>query len=207
MVTIRMNRVRCARGDTDRDCDMKIRVGKLRQIIREAFVGMPVNAAKIHDANGVTYRGDKEKIIRALISYGTSHEEREAIVTGRVPINKSALMSLKRKNLIRPESLPERPRKSQYRSPGELGRSGTDRARKQYEKAVKTFADNSMDFKRDREYDLGDEEFVPSDYASDMADGFFFEYPQWKQWASKLGLSRRSVKEYVADMIASAWSE
>jgi len=60
--------------------------------------------------------------------------------------------------------------------------------------AVKEFAKNWIDYGSDMP---GVE---PEDIASDAAEGFFHEYPEWKQWMKRLNLTREDIKSYVQDM-------
>lgn len=60
--------------------------------------------------------------------------------------------------------------------------------------AVKEFAKNWTDFGSETP------DVEPQDAASDAADGFFHEYPEWKQWMRQLNLTREDIKSYVQDM-------
>lgn len=42
----------------------------------------------------------------------------------------------------------------------------------------------------------------PDSQAPDAAEGFFSEYPKWREWARILRLSRRDIKSAVAELIA-----
>lgn len=44
-------------------------------------------------------------------------------------------------------------------------------------------------------------EVDPSDAASDIAENFFHKYPEWASLARSVGLSKREIKERVADYV------
>jgi len=42
------------------------------------------------------------------------------------------------------------------------------------------------------------------DVAPDMAENFFYEYPQWKEWAREVKMKKWNVKEIVTDAVYDA---
>lgn len=67
-------------------------------------------------------------------------------------------------------------------------------ARIDLDAAVAKFAESCKD------YMIDNPDVDPSDIVSDIAESFFFQNPDWVSWAGLLGMSRRSIKSYVADM-------
>jgi hypothetical protein len=75
----------------------------------------------------------------------------------------------------------------------------------EYERADKEFRATVADFAEGFVSEFTEDD--PADIAYDGADGFFWNYPQWKTWASALRMSKAEMKEAVADMIYDAMTK
>jgi hypothetical protein len=69
-----------------------------------------------------------------------------------------------------------------------------DDAEAAYDDAIKVFVSYWS-----RE-DLGDQDDLQG-VATDGADTFFYTFPEWRQWAKKLGMSRDDMRSHLADLI------
>ena len=69
----------------------------------------------------------------------------------------------------------------------------------EYTAAVREFAANWTEFKQEHESD----EDLESN-ASDAANGFFHDYPEWKHWAAQLRLSKNDIKSAVSEFVYEA---
>ena len=71
-----------------------------------------------------------------------------------------------------------------------------------YEDAIREYAGNWVNFRREFEdaFEAGEGETV----AADAAEGFFANFPDWKQWAYGLRMSKEEMKSSVADFIYEA---
>lgn len=72
-------------------------------------------------------------------------------------------------------------------------------AEKEYHKAVAEFCEQWEDAINDLGPDLTPEEAAP-----DAAEGFFWQFPKWEEWAHHLGMSRMTMKEVIADYVYDA---
>lgn len=71
-----------------------------------------------------------------------------------------------------------------------------EEAQEAYFKAVREFAAGGEDFMADNPG------LEPNEsYALDMAENFFYMYPDWMKWAEALGEKKSWMKSYIADMI------
>ena len=68
----------------------------------------------------------------------------------------------------------------------------------EYRNALQEFCSNWTNFQEEMP------DTSPEDAASDAADGFFFQYPQWKNWARSLEMTRQSMKAAIADYVYEA---
>ncbi len=71
-----------------------------------------------------------------------------------------------------------------------------EQARADFESAVKNFAESAKGYSAD----LTNDDVTAADVAPDMAENFFYQYPDWKRWARFLDMDRTDMKSYVADM-------
>ncbi len=67
-----------------------------------------------------------------------------------------------------------------------------------YHAAVKDYASNWLSFARESP------DTDPQDAAPDAAEGFFAEYPEWRDWAQALRMKRSDMKGAIADYIHDA---
>lgn len=67
-----------------------------------------------------------------------------------------------------------------------------------YRAAVKEFSEQFSDFMEESP------DISPEDAAPDLADNFFHEYPEWRDWAQALQMSRTHMKEAIADYVYDA---
>lgn len=65
-------------------------------------------------------------------------------------------------------------------------------------KLAKEYAENWTHFRAENS------DLDPDAAAPDAAEGFFDQYPDWKEWARALGMSKFDVKSYVADEVYEA---
>lgn len=68
-----------------------------------------------------------------------------------------------------------------------------DSARREFEDAIKEFAANSAS------YTMDNSDVDPMDVASDMAESFFHQFPQWKMWAQVLSMTRQDIKSAASE--------
>jgi len=73
-----------------------------------------------------------------------------------------------------------------------------DRLLAEYDAAVREFAGNWTHFKSEMA------DVSPEDAAPDAAEGFFYAYPKWKQWARAAGIGRPEMKSTVQDFVYEA---
>lgn len=173
---------------------MKTTIKGLRSLIKEAIV----KEEKVRSADGKEFTGDRDRIVKALVRFGSSGPERAAILSGQIPIGSAALQALKAAKAVKPVISPHVPsarsNTSRSRAPG--SRSG-DRL----SAAAKRFAENWADF------DSETPDTSPEDAASDAATGFFHDYPEWQQWAQASGMSKADVLSLVTDLIYDAMTK
>ncbi len=67
-----------------------------------------------------------------------------------------------------------------------------------YRAAVKEFAEQFTSFQEESP------DITPEDAASDVAENFFHEYPEWRDWATALQMSRTAMKEAITDYVYDA---
>jgi hypothetical protein len=79
-------------------------------------------------------------------------------------------------------------------------KTSIDKSYDEFDLAVKEFV-SSLDMEDLAATYSDGEGFAIEDFASDLADGFFWTYP-WEQWSKDLGMSKSDMKLYVAEMIA-----
>lgn len=145
--------------------------------------------------DGQEWTGDYNRIEKALVVYGSSSGERTAIMNGSFPINTGALQALKSQGAVKRVASPRSP--SRVASVGAPLTRGSG-AKKAFDKALKKYASNWTDFNDDQP------DNDPQGAALDAAEGFFYEFPQWKEWAKALGHSRSIMQEIVADHVYEA---
>lgn len=75
-------------------------------------------------------------------------------------------------------------------------------AKAEYEAAIREFAGNWVDFRREAgdDYDVNDGEAA----ALEAANDFFHHFPEWKQWAMALKMSKGEIRSTVADFVYEA---
>jgi hypothetical protein len=71
-------------------------------------------------------------------------------------------------------------------------------AQKALDVAVKEFASNWTDI------ETQEMSSTPEEIAPDVSDNFFYDYPEWKQWARVLHMTRDDIKSYVQDIVYEA---
>lgn len=71
----------------------------------------------------------------------------------------------------------------------------------QFQYAVKEFSQNFLGM------DLSELGVEPEDAVHDLAANFFYEYPQWEEWADELGMSKSEMNSAVAESIYEALME
>lgn len=73
-------------------------------------------------------------------------------------------------------------------------------SQKAFDAAVREYAGNWTDWRKS----MGDEEVEEQSVAMDAADGFFYQFPDWKRWAAELGMRKADIKSMVADFVYEA---
>jgi hypothetical protein len=172
---------------------MKIKLSELRQVIR----GSILKEIKTRDGKQWKVVGNFE---RAMAEFGSTMAEREAISKGQIPASPELVAFLKGKGIIKQvekEQSPARPGPD----PAEKLHKKRQSVRKAYDTAVRKFA-------KDAAADYESSEDVSAEDASwDIADAFFWEYPEWKLWSNELGYSRDEIREAVAEWFFSEFQK
>jgi len=135
----------------------------------------------IRTADGKEYTGWRTSIDRALLSYGSSMPERQAILSGQIPISPAAASSLQRVGAVKRVEKPRTPLKSNPLTVRER-RPKSWAAQNKLDAAVRRFSKMWTNFTQE----MPDTE--PEDAASDAALGFFFDNPEWETWARAAGV-------------------
>lgn len=73
-----------------------------------------------------------------------------------------------------------------------------EEAQEAFEASIRDFASNWSSFTKESP------DTDPQDAASDAAEGFFYDYPEWRKWAKLLGMDQSSVKGSVVDHVYEA---
>lgn len=69
-----------------------------------------------------------------------------------------------------------------------------ENAQREYNTAIENFVD---------ETDMSEVESNDFDgVIPDIAEGFFYEYSQWREWSSLLGISKATMKSLIVDLLA-----
>lgn len=171
---------------------VKLTIGELRSIIHEATHGSDTT---LRTADGKEYSGMRSKIDRALMSYGSSMPERQAILSGQIPISSSAVGSLQRIGAVKRIEKPREPSKRSTIDPWERLQRRRDAVHRKFNAATARFARNWRNFTKE----ISDT--TPEDAASDAALGFFYDYPEWQEWAKVLDMSKDAVHGLVTDLV------
>lgn len=85
-----------------------------------------------------------------------------------------------------------------------------EEAQEEWREACKEYAANWRGWAYEHAEEYGpdtDPDQAAQGSASDAADGFFHEYSDWRRWASRLKMTRSSMKEAVADFVYEAMME
>lgn len=91
---------------------MKITIKALKRVINEALL----KEITLRTRDGVEWVGDRDKIVQALVKFGSPSAEREAILSGQVPISSAAASSLKSQGAVKRPVKPYVPSKASSRS-------------------------------------------------------------------------------------------
>lgn len=174
----------------------------MSQLLREYIEAVLLTEISVRTADGRIFHGEPRNIERALIRFGASKAERDAIMARQVPVSSAALAALKREKAVKPEPKPFNPKPYKER---DTGRS-RDAAEKKFQAAIKRFAKNWTNFTQESP------DIEPEDAAHDAADGFFYENPDWEKWVRAMMVpgydrrpkSRQEVQEIVADYVYDA---
>ena len=74
-------------------------------------------------------------------------------------------------------------------------RTDFDLMEKEYKDAIRRFADDWMD------YSLEETGVSAEDAASDAATSFFYQFPEWKNWARQLQITKQDIHSAVTDWV------
>lgn len=151
-----------------------------------------LNEETVRDSKGNTYEGGRDRIVKTLVRFGATQQEREHILSGALPISSAALTALKREKSIKQIIAPKPPREEKpFVSPSTKAEKSFNAAITSYCKNWQGYANNTSDID-------------PETMASDAALGFFHDFPQWKTWASTLMMSKMEVHSIVTDHVYEA---
>ena len=185
--------------------------GLLRVLVSEIVNSnkRPVLAeAVVKTTSGEEYTGDHQRMYNVLLKFGTSAAEREAILTGAIPINATALAALKQAHVVTKVAVPGKRKDvnvgGNRKKPSSLGtywnsqssRSAT--AQKKLRKMFDDYADNWTEFT------LESPDIQPEDAAFDAADGFWYQSNDIPALIMQAGWTREQVREMLADHIYDA---
>jgi hypothetical protein len=162
-----------------------------------------IREVTLKNRDGQEWTGDFNKIERVLVLYGAPAGERAAVMKGTFPISTGALAMLKKQGAVKQVKAPRKEwSRDPYTAPSRASMRAplTQRpaAQKAFDKAIKEYASNWTDFSDDQP------DNDPQNAAMDAAAGFFYDYPQWREWAKVLGHSKSIVQEIVADHVYDA---
>jgi len=159
----------------------------------------------VRTSDGRRWAGDREMIYTALVQFGTSNAEREAIISGQIPISSAALSFLKSQRVVA-QVVDKKPAASHEKNLSKFWGQQKSRgssfasAQNKFDSAVKKFAKNWENFMAE----MGDPDLTPDQAAPDAALGFFYDYPEWEKWSKTLGMSKATMKDVVADSVYNA---
>lgn len=189
---------------------MKTTIGELKTEIAQAigqkllreFVQQTLTEVTVKTADGKTYTGEPTRITKALVQFGTTDAERQAIMAGRIPINQAALRSLIKSKAVESDQPARIPKPYDWEKDRRRQVKTRQAARNKFQVAVKKFARNWRGFTQDQP------DTQPEDAASDAAESFFWEYPEWKEWAAAMSdeftgrtMSKTAMKEIITDFV------
>lgn len=172
---------------------IKTTVGELKSVISEALSNVV-----IHTADGKTYTGDSARISRALATFGANTAERNAIISGQIPISAAALSALKRDRVVASDQPVRQPKPFDWDKENRVAQRKSGAADKKLHAAAAKFARNW------RNFTLESPDVSPEDAAPDAALGFFWEYPEWKEWAAAVRpgtMTKEMVRSLVTDLV------
>lgn len=180
--------------DAFADLDYMRGVGRRRRSAHhesslKAVMGDFLQEVTLSTRDGREYSApNRDALEKVLVKMGVPGPERTAIFSGQIPITPETASALVRAGAAKKVSVPRpasAPRRSSYDPYKER-----DKVRKEWEAALDEFEATWEDYDQD----------VPPDQAAyDAGQAFFWNYPQWKKWASALGMSKMEVEEVVAD--------
>lgn len=164
---------------------------------------MGSDGVSIKDGNGKTYQGSKSRIYTAMVKFGSSNAERAHILSRTIPASSALISYLKGQNVIKadqPTPRPGKPKVDSWEAYREKQRRAHRTAEKKFQAAVAKFAKNWRGFMLDMP------DVLPEDAAPDVAESFFFDYPEWKEWAAAMSdynypMSKTTMKEIIADRV------
>jgi hypothetical protein len=185
---------------------MKTTVGQLKELISESLlVEVKIKARKPSadpdsDAMDV-WVGDDRRVIRALARAGVSGVEREHILSGDIPVSSAVLNMLRRDAGLKRDEAPKAPKPYDWDKQRRVQDRKLSSSQNKFNAAVKRFAKNWSHFTKEMP------DTAPEDAAGDAAEGFFYEYPKWQEWARALQMSKQDVKSAVADWVYDAMTK
>lgn len=151
-----------------------------------------LNEETIRDNKGNTYEGDRDRIVKTLVRFGATQQEREHILSGALPISSAALTALKREKSVKQIVAPKPPREEKPFVSPFLG------VQKKFQDAITKFCKSWQGFADNMSG------IDPETMASDAALGFFHSFPEWKSWAVTLQMSKTEMHEAVTDHVYEA---
>lgn len=177
---------------------MKISIRDLKLVINEAFF-QSSDWIVLSTRDGIQWEGSKSQITSALIRFGASNAERNAILSGAVPISSTAASSLKSQGALQKVPRPmSEPKPYDWGKADRVAEKKRSSLVKAYHQAIKEFIKPYTSFRQESP------DTNPEDATPDLADNFFHEYPQWRDWARALDMSRSGMKGAIADYVYDA---
>jgi hypothetical protein len=178
---------------------VKLRLGTLKRLLREAYIEKPMS--------------ELEKTIAAMGPDDVAVDDYVDTETGEIYLEKGQKA---RTSSMHPQYVKDHQEKRKAQQAAWAEEDARDAkedeeweasqhaerasAEAAWTAALSEYAGNWTDFEKE----MGGEDVDLQSAAMDAAGGFFHYYPQWKQWAAKLDMKKEDIQSAVADFVYEA---